>query len=65
MSKEMKRPVININRVYEDKRSVMEAFVTVLVHEMERRASIRTFESVKEPEYTVFETEVKKNGTTN
>jgi len=43
----------------------MEAFVTVLVHEMERRASIRTFESVKEPEYTVFETEVKKNGTTN
>ena len=60
MSKEMKRPVININRVYEEKRPAIEAFAAALVREMENRTSNRTFESVKEPEYTGGETEVKK-----
>lgn len=63
MSKEMKRPVITVNRVFENKRSAMEAFVTILVREIDRR-SIHTFESVKEPEYTSCEREVKNDATT-
>jgi len=57
MSREMKRPIITVNRVFEGERSAMEAFVAVLVGEIERR-SVRTFESVKEPEYTGLESEV-------
>jgi len=62
MSREMTRPIIDVNPIFEDKRSAMEAFVTVLVREAERR-SVRTFESVKEPEYTSCEREVKSNDT--
>ena len=63
MARKMTRPVITVNRVFEDKRSAMEAFVTILVREIERR-SVRTFESVKEPEYTFCEREVNENDTT-
>lgn len=63
MSRKIERPIITVNRVFEDKRSAMEAFVTVLVREIERR-SFRTFESVKEPDYTTSESEGYKNGTT-
>ena len=45
------RPILKVTRIYDEKRSMLEAFVNVLVHEIERRSSIRTFESVKEPEY--------------
>lgn len=63
MSREIQRPTIVVNHFFEDKRSAMEAFVTVLVREMEQR-SIRTFETVNEPEYTSCEREVKSNDTT-
>jgi hypothetical protein len=65
MSKEMIRPTITVNRVFEDKRSAMEAFVAVLVREMDRRkSSVRTFEPLNEPDYTCSESEVKDYDTT-
>jgi len=60
--REMQRPKITVNRVFADKRSAMEAFVTVLVREMERR-SVRTFETLKQPQYNDGESEVKHDDT--
>ena len=54
--KQTQRPAITVNRVFADKRSAMEAFVTVLVREMERR-SAHTFEVEKQPQYDRGESE--------
>ena len=62
MSKTIQRPVIEVNRVFAAKRSAMDAFVTVLVKELERR-SIRTFEVVEQPHYTFSESEVNRYDT--
>jgi hypothetical protein len=56
MSKTIQRPKVTVNRVFTDKRTAMEAFVTVLVREMERR-SVRTFETLNEPHYNYCESE--------
>lgn len=45
------RPILKVTRIYDEKRSMLEAFVNVLICEIERRSSVRTFESVKKPEY--------------
>lgn len=58
--KGLTRPILKITRIYDEKRSMLEAFVNVLVREIERRSSVRTFESVKKPEYNedkLYETE--------
>jgi hypothetical protein len=64
MSKTIQRPIIEIERVFVEKRSALEAFATVLVREMERRQSIRTFDPLKEPHYNISESEVLRNDTT-
>ncbi len=53
---EIQRPIITIKRVFADKRSAVEAFATVLAREIDRR-SIRTFETMKPPQYTGIESE--------
>jgi len=56
------RPKIIINRVFVEERSALEAFGALIVKDMER-CSIRTFENLEQPHYTIDESEVKENDT--
>ena len=62
MSKKIQRPIININRIFEDKRTALEAFAAALIRDMKKH-SVHTFEDVKQPQYTVYESEGKQYDT--
>jgi hypothetical protein len=58
MTRKLLRPRISVRRVYSDERTVHEAIASAVIT-YRRLHPNRTFERVKEPEYTE-ETEIKE-----
>lgn len=60
--REAQRPKIIINRVFVEERSALEAFGALIIKDMER-CSVRTFENMEQPHYTIDESEVEQHDT--
>lgn len=61
MAQKATRPKITVQAVYSGGRDMREMFISLLVNEVRKgKASVRTFEIVKEPEYNLSITEKKE-----
>lgn len=61
MAKTATRPKITVQAVCSGGRDMREMFISLLVNEVRKgKASVRTFEIVKEPEYNLIITEKKE-----